>query len=223
MGLTIHYSLALKSRSAAKARQVVEALRQRALTLPLKTVGEIIDVSGDAADFEKLPRSDPQRWLLCQANSYAIPKRVVAFSTYPGDGSEQANFGLCLYPGTIEVGGVRRRTGAKGWCWSSFCKTQYASNPECGGVENFLRCHLSVMALLDQAKALGVLAKVNDEGDYFEKRDVEALAKEVGEWNEMIAAGAEQFAQAISPAWIRPTGPVAPAVPTPQPEPVAVP
>jgi hypothetical protein len=104
-----------------------------------------------------------------------------------------ANFGLCRYPGSLQVtdehGNPKRiRTGLAGWRWSSFCKTQYASNPECGGGENFLRCHLSVVRLLDQAKTLSILADVSDEGDYWEKRDVKALVEEVGEWNTMLAA-----------------------------------
>ena len=75
----------------------------------------------------------------------------------------------------------------KGWYWSSFCKTQYASSPAAGGVPNFLHCHLSVIRLLDHAKQLGILASVSDEGDYWEKRDVKALVQEVGEWNEGMA------------------------------------
>ena len=54
-------------------------------------------------------------------------------------------------------------------------------------MENFLRCHLTVIKLLDHAKSLGILADVYDEGDCWEKRDVKALAKEVGDWNTMIA------------------------------------
>jgi hypothetical protein len=76
------------------------------------------------------------------------------------------------------------RTELKGWCWSSFCKTQYASQY---GVEHFLRCHLTVIRLLDHAKQLGILASVSDEGDYWEKRDIKALTQEVGEWNEGMA------------------------------------
>jgi len=91
----------------------------------------------------------------------------------------------------------RVRTGLTGWCWSSFCKTQYASNPECGGVQNFLRCHLSVIALLDFAKSLGLVEHVSDEGNYWEARDAEALAKEVGSWNEMIAGFAGQLKDAL--------------------------
>ena len=43
--------------------------------------------------------------------------------------------------------------------------------------------------MLDYAKELGILAHVRDEGDFWEKRDAKALVQEVGEWNEMIAAG----------------------------------
>ena len=41
-----------------------------------------------------------------------------------------------------------------GWHWSSFCKTQYASDPRCGGVANFLRCHISIITLLDRIAKL---------------------------------------------------------------------
>lgn len=43
------------------------------------------------------------------------------------------------------------KTGlGSGWRHSSFCKTQYASDPECGGVPNFLKCHISLITLLDR-------------------------------------------------------------------------
>ena len=123
-----------------------------------------------------------------------IPKHVIAFSAWPGEGCEEANFGLCLYPGTIETReGKRIRTGLRGWCWNSFCKTQYAINQECGGVENFLRCHLSVIKLLDCANEIGLLGEVRDEGDFWDNRDVKALASEVGEWNTMLAGFAGEL------------------------------
>jgi hypothetical protein len=81
----------------------------------------------------------------------------------------------------------RIRTGLAGWRWSSFCKTQYASNPDCGGAQNFLRCHLAVIKVLDQARSLGILENVSDEGGFWEKRDIQALAQEVGQWNQMMA------------------------------------
>lgn len=199
MGLTIHYQLQSASRTPAKARQLVEQLRQKALDLPFKEVGEIVEVSGNSADFDKLDRDDPNRWLLIQAGQYVerdsrhyriTPTKVIAFSTLPGDGSEEANFGLAVYPKTIEIDGKRVRTNLGDWSWSSFCKTQYASNPEVGGVENFLRSHLAVVKLLDAAADIGILKDVRDEGEYWEKRDIKALVAEVGDWNTMIAGWA---------------------------------
>ena len=54
-------------------------------------------------------------------------------------------------------------------------------------------CHLSVVSLLDHANKLAIVREVSDEGGFWDSRNVEALAKEVGEWNEMVAAFAGQF------------------------------
>ena len=181
MGLTIHYQLQSTSHS----------------------------LEGDQADIAKLPKEDPNRWLMIQAGRYVEkaerhyrvnPTQVIAFSTDPGEGSEPANFGLAVYPKTIEVEGKKVRTGLSNWSWSSFCKTQYASNPECGGVENFLRCHLAIVKLLDHAAALGILKEVSDEGDFWQNRDVKALAAEVGDWNTMIAGWAGRLKDAFGEA-----------------------
>lgn len=206
MGLTIHYQLESDTRSRPQAKRLVEQLRQKALDLPFKSVSEIVDVRGDDADFDKLGRGDPNLWLLNQATQYIFrgeqpfriaPTQVIAFSTLPGDGSEQANFGLAVYPKTIEVQGKRLRTNLSNWSWSSFCKTQYASNPDCGGIENFLRCHRVIVDLLDAAQGLGILKEVHDEGHYWEQRDAQALATEIGQWNSMIAGMAGQFKDAL--------------------------
>jgi hypothetical protein len=123
------------------------------------------------------------------------PRRLIAFGTSPGAGCEEANFGLCRYPATLQITtdtgrSQRIPTGVKAgeWVWSSFCKTQYASNPQCGGVAHFLKCHLLVVTLLDRARELGILETVCDEGNYWEHRDAERLTREVGQWNQMIAA-----------------------------------
>lgn len=209
MGLTIHWKLQSQARSPTLAREQVSQLRQRALDLPFASVGEVVEFTGDAADFDRCVEDAPQRWLLIQAGQHVErggryfrvkPEHVIAFETFPGDGSEVANFGLCLYPKHItDKQGQRHSTGLTGWRWSSFCKTQYASNPECGGVENFLRCHLSVVAMLDHAKSLGLLGDVSDEGGFWEHRDMEVLAREVGEWNQMIAAFAGQLKDQLGP------------------------
>lgn len=42
--------------------------------------------------------------------------------------------------------------------------------------------------MLDKARELGCLERVCDEGEFWEKRDLQALVQEIGSWNEMIAA-----------------------------------
>lgn len=222
MGLTIHYGLTSQARSPRQVREQLAALRSRALDLPLAEVGELIERSGPEANFDRCQRDDPNRWLLIQCGRYVevpaihggsysfhvAPTHIVAFNTWPGEGCEPANFGLCRYPGQIEVplDDPRQRkvvrTGLAGWSWSSFCKTQYASNPEHGGVEHFLRCHLVVIRLLDHARELGLVADVSDEGGFWEKRDVEALGREVGNWNTMIAGWAGRLKDALGEGFV---------------------
>lgn len=215
MGLTIHYALEMQKGGPERARRLLNQLRERARRLPFQEVGALVELAGEEAHFENHRRGDPQTWLLIQAEESVVeqpyhyrvkPQRVIAFSTIPGEGSEPANFGLALYPKSILVdeGRMRARrrlrTGLTGWSWSSFCKTQYASNPECGGVENFLRCHLAVVALLDGAAELGLLRGVNDEGHFWENRDVRALARVVGDWNQMLAGWAGRLQDAFGSA-----------------------
>jgi hypothetical protein len=203
VGLTIQYALHSDTRSAKEARRLVEELRKRALDLPFQEVGEVVDLKGDACQFDRYGQDHPHRWLLVQAGQFVeregihytvAPTHVVAFNAWPGEGCEESTFGLCIYPGVLDITDPRTgrarnlRTELKGWNWSSFCKTQYSSSAEAGGVPNFLRCHLSVVRMLDHAKQLGILAKVNDEGGFWEKRDLQALAREVGDWNEQMAA-----------------------------------
>jgi hypothetical protein len=202
MGLTIHYSLRATTRSPTRVRDLIRRLRSRALDLPFESVEEVIELQGNECHFQEHDDQFPHRWLLIQARQlvpdprdencrYTVdPLHVIAFSTWPGQGCEQANFGLCRYPATIEVGRwVQRkiRTHLGPWCWASFCKTEYASRPDCGGVPNFIRCHLAVIAMLRHAQSLGILDDVYDEGDFWQCQDVPALARAVGQWNESIA------------------------------------
>jgi hypothetical protein len=206
MGLTIHYSLKDRG-SEAHARQLIQALHQTAQDLPFKELGEVVELEVEQCDFNKRPKDDPLRWLLVQATEsvevkpkgkkqhqdwttyYNVPpSRLIAFTAWPGEGCEESNYGLCQYPRVIATDRGSLKTGLSGWFWSSFCKSQYASNPACGGVANFLRCHFTIIAMLDRAKQLGCLEEVSDEGGFWEKRDMPALVKEIGSWNEMIAA-----------------------------------
>jgi len=214
MGLTIHYDLKADKATPAKARQLVKQLRQSALDIPFQSVGEVVEYLDRDADFDKRAKHDEDRWLIVQAGQHVerdgsyytvLPKHLIAFSTLPGDGAEQSNFGLAKYPGTIEAKRGRRiRTGLSGWSWASFCKTQYASSPEYGGVQNFLRCHLSVVKLLDAANELDILGEVSDEGEFWQHRDVKALAEEVGDWNANIAGFVGQLKDSFGGDFVAP-------------------
>lgn len=205
MGLTIHYNLKTQLTRVEDIRNLVNALRQYALDLPFKEVEDVVEFKGNEVSYDD--KDDPHRWLKIQSGqyvdegggrlSYSVrPLHIIAFTAYPGDGCEDANFGLCTYPGTIVVPGSKRRlrTNLTGWSWRSFCKTQYSSSPEFGGTPNFLRCHLTVVKLLDFIKKTNfITVEVSDEGEYWEHRNLEKLAREVGSWNEMIAAFVGKF------------------------------
>lgn len=215
MGLTIHYSLRTKLTGMKEIRNLVSLLHDRALDLPFQTVEEIVEFRGQEVNSDN---DDPDRWLKIQAGQHlevdgvchsVEPSHIIAFTTIPGDGCEPANFGLCTYPSTINVHQRQLSTHLTGWQWRSFCKTQYASDPDCGGVENFVRCHLCVVHLLDFAQKTGLIdVEVSDEGDYWTNRDVKELAHQVGEWNEMIAAVAGQFKDAAAKAGVTVEAPI---------------
>ena len=108
MGLTISYTLACKTESVEDARALVEKLRNRARDLPFAEVEEMIELKGDPAyDPEHLDNDDTSKWLkiqACHLLQYKVkgdeywarvpPEHLIAFTIYPGDGCEHANFGL---------------------------------------------------------------------------------------------------------------------------------
>lgn len=196
MGLTLHYSLATDPLSRDDAHARIYELRRRALDLRFDGVGDIVEFKNEQIVSEIDVGEVSNRWLLIQAGNFlevdehyhdVTPTHVIAFSVRPGPGSEAANFGLCKFPASITVGSREIATNMPGWRWSSFCKTQYASNPDCGGIENFLRCHRSIVQLLDAANEIGILESVTDEGRYWDDRDATALAHTVDDWNRKIA------------------------------------
>ena len=135
MGLTIHYEFDEPSRDQGRARRLVEELREEATKLPFKLVGKVLEA--DHAEIKNAGRDDPRRWLFTQSTRYVrrngmsypvTPLHLIAFSTCPGDGCEEANFGLAVYPATIKSTARRSAPDSRGWSWSSFCKTVYAAN-----------------------------------------------------------------------------------------------
>ena len=223
------------------AVQVVERLRQRCLDLPFAEVGSVQTFEGGARDYRPRNRDDPSRWLLTQSRGHidcvpgtggryrpvrededytasfdVIPTAVVAFSAWPGQGCEEANFGLRLLPTRLRVHSDRNQSywlpiaeRDRGWTWSSFCKTQYANDPRYGGSRHFLLCHLTTIAALDAARQLGFAVDVSDDGEFWENRSVEALAKKIGAWDRHLAALAGVFMDQAAAAGMTVVAPIA--------------
>lgn len=203
MGLTIHYNLRTTLTEPRDVRALVASLHQAAGKFPFQRVGPIQEFQDQEADYEESGRDAQDRWLKIQARRHlevgddfvaVTPRHIIAFTVRPGDGCEPANFGFCRFPAHVDAaldGGPARRyaAGLDGWSWSSFCKTQYASDPRCGGVENFLRCHVGLVKLLDFAAVTGGMSvEVDDESHYWENRDPKELVTTVGDWNQFVAA-----------------------------------
>lgn len=213
MGLTIHWSFqGPKTKSEATA--IIGKMRQRAMDLPFEAVGEIVHFKGRDAQFDSDPSDGEYRWLKIQAQETIWTKdgrtgwdcpaqEVIGFQVDVAPGSEWMEVFLATYPKVILVEDERTRkrkrlrTNLSAWSGGGFCKTQYASRPDCGGVPNFVRAHLCVCRLLDHAKELGILKLVSDEGEFFEKRDIPALVNEIASWNAFIAAGVGAFDELV--------------------------
>jgi hypothetical protein len=209
MGLTLHYTIDGQIRNRVQARRLVERLRARALDLPFARVGRLYVApragktpSGRTRTVPPWLRQEGTRFVMRGEQClHAEPEVLACFIVHPAEGSETAWIGLARYPSAIvDHQGRRRPTKLSGWSWQNFCKTQYASNPKYGGMENFLRAHLSLVALLDEAKALGLRVRVSDEGGYWKRRDREALAAEVASWNALVAGFGGKFKDAVAAA-----------------------
>jgi hypothetical protein len=202
MGLTIHYTLQSATPDTSEARRLVEQLQCRTKQLMFDRASDVIELNGKACNYDRYDKSDERKWLTLKGrhlvhwkDQYHVipPVHLIAFEAQPGDGCEWASFGLCRYPETFKApkpdGGLETAaTDVPGWQLRSFCKTQYASNPAHGGLENFLRCHQAVIGVLDHARELGILESVSDESRYWEHRDPDLLTKDVTKWNQSIAA-----------------------------------
>jgi hypothetical protein len=113
------------------------------------------------------------------------PTELHYFHVRPGPGSDSAVFFLAKYPKSVSANGrLRRVPRASVWSSQSWCKTQYASNH---GLENFLRCHLGVIAILDKARELGLSVTTHDDGHFHGTRSVPRLIEAVKQWNELVA------------------------------------
>ena len=187
MGITIHYSLRLPTRSASVAERTVRELHAAALRLAqrrgLGEVGPVIPLAETAMH--------SSRYVLVRRRGYSDaidvePTAGWCFTVDIGEGCEPATFGLGLYPAFVADGAGRRRTGFGGaWTFGAFCKTQYAS---CRGAEHLVRCHAAVIDLILLWKKAGATVTISDEGEYWPGRDPRTLLERAEALNRFTAA-----------------------------------
>lgn len=211
MGLTIHYQLHSHAPTLEHCQREIAALHAYAEKLAFDDVGPITVYDGAETDFRSANVDDSlTQWFLSQSRKlvtdpggervlrFISAETIIGFTVRPTKGSEPANFALARYQPCVEVEDNRTSTGLHDWQWGSFCKTQYASRY---GVENFLRAHIGVIRMLDEAKRLGILHHVSDEGGYWGRRDTATLVKTVDGWNEMVAGFVGTFDDLLPEAY----------------------
>jgi hypothetical protein len=184
MGLTINYELSVSENfTVAVVRELVQRVARYAEIIGCAEVGQVQSAAGDERNaplYVHVGRPED-----CCFGSVA-PRRGWLVEVWPGEGCESATFGLCQYPRRIAFRAGSVPTGFEGgWLFKSHCKTQYAGEH---GWQHFLKCHKQIISLLEFWRDLGVQVKVTDEGGYWETRSEEALMKNVGLYDGLVAA-----------------------------------
>jgi hypothetical protein len=116
-----------------------------------------------------------------------VPTVARGFAIAPGRGCEPASFAVAQLSDDEP----------SPWWWHWCCKTQYASVL---GDEHLIRCHGSLVQLLDAAVVLGFDVVVRDETGYWKSRDPRQLVDAVAEMNRVVARLAGTFADAMRDA-----------------------
>ena len=219
MGPTVCYEMSVPANVVqSDAADLVVRLRERALELPFGAVSDLVRLTEPEVAalprlrgfaFERLEdvahltavftREELYARLIGAERFRCDENDVYECITVPPDVSTIAyGFAIAVGPGCEPAAlGALQVTLPDGatssWEWHCFCKTQYAS---VHGDENMLRCHRSLIALLDSAATLGFALQVTDESGYWESRDSEQLTAAVQRMNQLLARVAGTFTDA---------------------------
>lgn len=155
------------------------------LTKFFRVIAPIVAEPHDGDGYDILPRGEGSR------------KSALGFVVAPGRKCEAAPIGFVAPPSAAELALCAGKDVPAGWYWHWCCKTQYASVVS---DEHLIRCHLGLVALLEEAARLGVRTEVRDETGYWQTRDTAHLVREVHRMNGIVAAFGGALSDAISPA-----------------------
>ena len=184
MGLSIHYSLEFTG-SEDVAKDFVLRLRDAAVNFQAGEVTPVLEMS----DEHPILNMTATSWVFSGGTQHPVDAlKFFGFVLEPGEGCEPVAMGLAQFPSTINVDGLDIDSElGNGWRWVQHIKTQYASNPLYGGIQNFLQCHLTICALLEKAKDFGAKVIVDDESGFWEHRSVDKLVESVKHLNQIMA------------------------------------
>lgn len=209
MGLHLCYEITLPAEcDEGFVAMRMEELRQHALRLPFAEVSELVRLDARAVAEQRPLRGLAWESLehvvqynasfmrdqlyreslgICRDDESAIfgaravnapvdaPVSVIGFAIDPGERCEPAHFGLTRLAGPE----ITTR-----WWDHCCCKTQYASIVS---DEHLMRCHGSLVSLLDFAVDLGFGVEVRDETGYWDSRDPQTLFAAAAEMNRIVA------------------------------------
>jgi hypothetical protein len=198
MGLHLCYELALPpERSEQAVAALLEQLRQAAHRIQFGVISPIFHFTGAQCEPGPWGTGDQLEWFFklfaheaaADSPDPEYPRSVRAnlalgFVVHPGLRCEAAAFGLARFPETVTAHPTDRPVETKGWHWHAACKTQYASVVS---DDHLIRCHLSLVELLEEAARLGLGVTVRDETHYWETRDTRRLLEEVHAMNRIVA------------------------------------
>jgi len=133
MGLTVHWALKFKG-TEQEALEKLEQLKDRIKDLPIEEIDGPVELNYKKwKEGRYRSREDWRDWACIQLGFWNWEiKKAFCLHVWPGEGCESMNMGLAK----VKRGRI--------WRSECFCKTQYA--------KNFLKCHLAVIAVLDECK-----------------------------------------------------------------------
>ena len=192
MGLTINYDISFKG-TAEELLEKIETIRQKCLDLPFEQVTKIEHILYGEKEY-KCYRDIENRLMYPNNTKDNMQKASNLYNSMGIDREVLINYDVYhkskkFRPFSFVKWGVWAGKGCEGtdfnffkkktwWKCHSFTKTQYA--------EQFVKCHLLVIKVLDFFKEQGFVVKVDDEGHYWEKRDFDTLSKEINDYTTMI-------------------------------------
>lgn len=206
MGLTIHYEFESKTEPGEQMRAMhayalqmkeegllssVSDLKYRDFTSPDERPAAYHEIVEESPDRALVFYNSLSYWRVNKIYRF-LPEKIYSFVVWWGEGCESTEIALATHEGFAWGHGKRIKSPFKPGVWRgrSFTKTTYATHP--------VSAHLAVVALLDEAKRLGILKRVSDEGDYWKNRDLSELAKNFSSDHVMLAAFAERMTSLLS-------------------------